>query len=152
MFAQKQPDRPPNNYATGFVFYHGPSGLEPELEAFMENGDPPLVLALGSTAVMEPRKLIETFVQAAKRVGGRAVIQVSAEQRTSYASGQSKGLFVAGYVPYGALMPAPGASFTPAGSARRRRRCAVAAPCWQFRPATISWTTPITSAGWKSPG
>ena len=99
MFAQKQPDRPPNNYATGFVFYHGASGLESELEAFIENGDPPLVLALGSTAVMEPGRLIETFVQAAKRVGRRAVIQVGAEQRTSYASRQTKGFFVAWYYP-----------------------------------------------------
>ena len=52
--------------------------------AVRENGDPPLVLAVGSTAVMEPGRLIETFVQAAKRVGRRAVIQVGAEQRTSY--------------------------------------------------------------------
>jgi len=108
VFAQKQPDRPPNNYATGFVFYHGASGLESELEAFIENGDPPLVLALGSTAVMEPGRLIETFVQAAKRVGRRAVIQVGAEQRTSYASRQTKDLFVAWYVPYGSLMPRAG--------------------------------------------
>ena len=51
VLAAPQPDWPPNVSVTGFVFYNGPDALQPELEAFLNAGDSPVVFTLGTSAV-----------------------------------------------------------------------------------------------------
>lgn len=69
-----QPDWPPNVSVTGFVFYNGPDGLSPELEAFLESGTPPIVFTLGTSAVAVAGGFYEESVRAAQRLGRRAVL------------------------------------------------------------------------------
>ena len=75
--AQPQPDWPANVVQTGYVYFdrgEGLSGLAPELENFLNAGEPPIVFTLGSSAVHDPRGFFEASAEAAKLLGKRAVL------------------------------------------------------------------------------
>lgn len=72
-----QPDWPAQARVTGFPFYNPPcQHLDPELEDFMDSGDPPIVFTLGTTAVNDPGSFYEESVAAMRRLGRRAVLLV----------------------------------------------------------------------------
>jgi UDP:flavonoid glycosyltransferase YjiC (YdhE family) len=74
IFAKPQPDWPRQTAVTGFPFYdESPSGLAPELAAFLEGGPPPVVFTLGSSAVMAAGDFYSASLEAVKRVNARAV-------------------------------------------------------------------------------
>lgn len=76
-FAKPQPDWATNTVITGFTFYDGSEGgaeLTPELEQFLNAGEPPIVFTLGSAAVMAPGRFYEESIQAAKSLNRRAVL------------------------------------------------------------------------------
>jgi UDP:flavonoid glycosyltransferase YjiC (YdhE family) len=72
--AQPQPDWPPHVRTTGFVFYNGPDRLDPALESFLAAGSPPVVFTLGSSAVGAAGRFYHESVDAAGRLGVRAVL------------------------------------------------------------------------------
>ena len=74
VLAAAQPDWPPNVSVTGFVFYNGPDVLQPELEVFLNAGDPPVVFTLGTSAVAAAGSFYEESIEAARRLGARAVL------------------------------------------------------------------------------
>lgn len=77
LFGPPQPDWPPHMVATGFQFMHSDPlsiQLEPALEDFLAKGEPPIVFTLGSTAVMTPGNFYSVAVEAARRIGRRAVL------------------------------------------------------------------------------
>lgn len=74
-------DWPEHLHLTGFM--RGPiassAAIDPELEAFLEDGEPPLYAAFGSLSPYAEPRLTETarlFVEAARAVGRRVVIQL----------------------------------------------------------------------------
>jgi rhamnosyltransferase subunit B len=71
-----QPDWFSPTLQTGFCFYDESEStdLQPELAAFLHNGEPPIVFTLGSAAVMDARDFFEQSAAAAKLLGRRAVL------------------------------------------------------------------------------
>lgn len=111
-FAAPQPDWPRPLAQPGFIRYDGPKlpgeGIDRALEAFLGAGPRPVLLTLGTGAsVYRPGELYAWFADAIAAspslrgillVGPHAVVEARARF-------QSERLFVAGYAPYGALMP-----------------------------------------------
>jgi len=74
--AKPQPDWPPHTVVTGFPFYdrhHEQQGMAPELERFLSDGPPPLVFSLGTSAVTAAGDFYTESLEAAHRLGRRAV-------------------------------------------------------------------------------
>jgi rhamnosyltransferase subunit B len=82
LFASSQPDWPAHSHVTGFAFYDGRhEGVVPrELVDFLDNGSPPLVFTLGSSAVWVARDFFTESIVAARSLGKRAVLLVGDER------------------------------------------------------------------------
>ncbi|MDD9207622.1 glycosyltransferase [Georgenia sp. 10Sc9-8] len=73
-FAPPQPDWPPQTVLTGFLDERaGATALDPALQAFLDDGAPPLVVTAGS-AMRQGAALFRAAVHAARRLGRRAVL------------------------------------------------------------------------------
>ncbi|HJP93628.1 MAG TPA: nucleotide disphospho-sugar-binding domain-containing protein [Pyrinomonadaceae bacterium] len=105
VFAKKQPDWPPQTEITGFCFYdgNGETQLPHELILFLENGPPPLVFTLGSSAVWVARDFFRESIEAAQRVGRRAVLLIGDERNLPRTL--PEGVIALDYVPYQLLLP-----------------------------------------------
>jgi rhamnosyltransferase subunit B len=100
--AQPQPDWPAQTVQPGFAFYdeqNADSHSSPELAAFLAAGDAPIVFTLGSTAVHNPGNFYEVSVEAANRLGRRAVL-LGANAAIS-----ASGIFAMPYAPYSQIFP-----------------------------------------------
>jgi rhamnosyltransferase subunit B len=77
VLGEPQPDWPPQSRITGFPFYRPPrQSLDPKLRHFLENGEPPLVFTLGTTAINDPGTFFEESAAAVQRLGQRAIFFV----------------------------------------------------------------------------
>ncbi len=105
VFAQPQPDWPPQTEVTGFCFYDGHHEVEmpPELSRFLDSGAPPIVFTLGSSAVWVARDFFAESIEAAKGVGRRAVLLIGDERNMPRM--YSEGVIAVDYVPYQSLLP-----------------------------------------------
>ena len=105
VFARPQPDWPPQTRVTGFCFYdgHHEVAVPPELTNFLDNGPPPIVFTLGSSAVWVARDFFRESVRAAKLVGRRAVLLIGDERNMPYTL--PEGVIALDYVPYQSLLP-----------------------------------------------
>jgi UDP:flavonoid glycosyltransferase YjiC (YdhE family) len=100
--AQPQPDWPPQTVQPGFAFYdqqNADSHPSPELAAFLAAGDAPIVFTLGSTAVHNPGNFYEVSMEAANRLGRRAVL-LGANAAIS-----ASGILAMPYAPYSQIFP-----------------------------------------------
>jgi len=74
------PDFPPHTEIVGFPFFDSEDGrqseLPPQLEAFLNDGAPPLVFSLGSTAVYDGEDFYRVAAKAARCLKQRAVLLV----------------------------------------------------------------------------
>lgn len=102
LFARPQSDWPAGTVATGFPFYDGAMALAPELDDFLQAGEPPIVFTLGSSAVMTPGRFFDESLAAARRIGRRAVLLVG-NNPTPKASGSD--CVAVGYAPFSRLFP-----------------------------------------------
>jgi rhamnosyltransferase subunit B len=102
-FADKQPDWPPQTAITGFPFHDrdGAGDLPPELARFLDEGPPPLVFTLGSSAASIAGPFYELSAAAARRLGRRAVL-ILGDPRSRPAS-LPEGVAAFDYAPFGAL-------------------------------------------------
>ncbi len=73
-FGVPQRDWPAGTVATGFPFFEQHLPADPALEAWMAAGSAPLIFTLGSSAVFAPGKFFEQSVEAARRLGRRALL------------------------------------------------------------------------------
>jgi rhamnosyltransferase subunit B len=105
LFGQRQPDWPPQTEITGFCFYDGNHEVEIPIEFkhFLDNGAPPIVFTLGSSAVWVAHDFYEESIRAAKRLGRRAVLLIGDERNLPRAL--PEGIIALDYVPYEALLP-----------------------------------------------
>jgi len=99
-FAKPQPDWAANTVITGFAFYDGSEGGEkitPELQQFLDAGEPPIVFTLGSAAVMAPGNFYQESIQAAKLLNRRAVLLIG---KNALPENLNKGIIAVSYAPY----------------------------------------------------
>jgi UDP:flavonoid glycosyltransferase YjiC (YdhE family) len=106
LLADKQPDWPRQTVITGFQFYDrdGEGGMPPELLQFLDDGLPPLVFTLGTSAVHDAGPFYEHSVAAARLLGRRAVLLVGKDSRNRPAS-LPDGIVAFAYAPYSELFP-----------------------------------------------
>jgi len=75
--ARRQPDWPAQTRQPGFVYFDhelAGRGLGDDLDAFLSDGEPPIVFTLGSTAVHSAGNFFKVSAEAAARLGKRAVL------------------------------------------------------------------------------
>lgn len=103
-----QADWPPNTVVTGAVRYDGGGenvDLSPDVEGFLEAGDPPLVFTLGSAAVGAAGSFYEESAQAAERLAMRAVLVAGRHEENRPLGPLSSRVMVTEYAPYSRLFP-----------------------------------------------
>ncbi|HKP37748.1 MAG TPA: glycosyltransferase [Pyrinomonadaceae bacterium] len=106
VFAEPQPDWPSNTQVTGFPFYdENETKLDPELERFLEAGEPPIVFTLGSSAVWDAGNFFEESVGAAKLLGKRAVLLLGSDPLNQPREPLPKDLLAVAYVTYPQIFP-----------------------------------------------
>ena len=109
LLGEAQPDFPPHSAVVGFSFYdreHGrPPALDPELDAFLRTGPPPLVFSLGSLAVHDPGDFYRASAEAAGRLGLRALLLATPAEAGRLASDLPPGVILRGYVPHSLVFP-----------------------------------------------
>lgn len=105
VFGQLQPDWPKQTEVTGFCFYdgHHETTVPQELTRFLQNGAPPIVFTLGSSAVWVARDFFRESIEAAKRLGRRAVLLIGDERNMPHAL--PEGVIALDYIPYQSLLP-----------------------------------------------
>lgn len=108
-FAEPQRDWPKNLVQPGYIDYDGPGAdadLSPEIESFLGAGEPPILVTLGSTHVMQPDQIFETFHEVVRPIGQRAIFLVGSQRLQEYrAKFREEQFGVFAYAPYGKLMP-----------------------------------------------
>jgi len=116
VLAEPQADWPPNVVITGSVFYNGPDLLQPELEAFLSAGPPPLVFTLGSSAVAAAGRFYEESLDAVRRLHARAVLLTGGFERNVPRDAVSVDTFVVDRAPHQLLFPRAAAVVHPGGA------------------------------------
>jgi rhamnosyltransferase subunit B len=132
--ARPQPDWPPRTVQPGYVYYDqddAQSGLPTELEAFLADGEAPVVFTLGSSAVHDPRGFFEESAEAARMLKRRAVFLNGQNPAPVKASGTS---IAVPYAPFSELFPRAAAIVHQGGSgttaqALRSGRPSLIMPC-----------------------
>ncbi|NEQ46677.1 MAG: glycosyltransferase family 1 protein [Leptolyngbya sp. SIOISBB] len=103
ILAKPQPDWPINTILTGFTFYDGSEGgkqLPPDLEQFLNAGEPPIVFTLGSAAVVSPGNFYEESIKAVDSLGRRAVLLMG---RNVPPANLPSSMIAVNYAPYSQL-------------------------------------------------
>jgi rhamnosyltransferase subunit B len=106
VMAKPQIDWPPNTYITGFSFFDRRDGvgLSPELSRFLDAGPPPLVFTLGSSAVWTAGDFFKESINAALKLGHRAVL-LCGDNPQLLSARFSEGIMAADYAPYSEILP-----------------------------------------------
>jgi MGT family glycosyltransferase len=105
LFAQPQPDWPPQTRVTGFAFYDGRNELEmpSELTKFLDEGAPPIVFTLGTSAVWVARDFYRESIAAAKLLGRRAILLIG-DDRNHLEEPLPPAMIAVNYAPFEALL------------------------------------------------
>jgi UDP:flavonoid glycosyltransferase YjiC (YdhE family) len=105
VFAKPQPDWPRQTRITGFCFYDGrhQTSMPYELAEFLDAGPAPIVFTLGSSAVWVARDFFHESIEAAKRLGQRAVLLIGDERNRP--PSLPDGMIAVDYAPYESLLP-----------------------------------------------
>jgi rhamnosyltransferase subunit B len=105
VFAKPQPDWPRQARITGFCFYDGrhETPMPAQLAQFLDAGPPPLVFTLGSSAVWVARDFFDESIEAATRLGQRAVLLIGGERNRL--PSLPDGMIAIDYAPYELLLP-----------------------------------------------
>ncbi len=107
-FAQPQPDWPVNTHITGFPLFSGEEADEStlsQLQQFLDAGEPPLVFALGSSAVHIAGDFFSVSAAIARKLKRRAVLVCGALDDAVKGIAQGDDLFIVNYVAYDKLFP-----------------------------------------------
>jgi UDP:flavonoid glycosyltransferase YjiC (YdhE family) len=106
IFADRQRDWPRQSLHTAFPFFDrdGEAGLHPDLARFLDEGTPPIVFTLGSSAVWDAGAFYEHSAAAARLLGRRAVLLVGKET-TNRPSRLPDSVAAFDYAPYSELFP-----------------------------------------------
>jgi rhamnosyltransferase subunit B len=105
VLAPPQPDWPAHAHATGFPFLSHSDGNTPELEKFLNSGEPPIVFTLGSAAVGAAGDFYEQSAEAASRLGRRALLLVGRDPQNQPKHPLPPGVMAVPYAPHSAVFP-----------------------------------------------
>ena len=104
-----QPDFPPATTITGFPFYDseqgGGSQLDARLADFLDRGPAPIVFTLGTSAVLNPGSFFRESLEAAMRLGRRAVLLVGQDGFKTLPDNLPDTAIACAYAPHSALFP-----------------------------------------------
>ena len=100
-----QCDWPSNAHATGFPFFEHGGGNPPELQQFLDAGEPPIVFTLGSAAVGAAGDFFEQSAEVAHSLGQRAVLLVGRDPRNLPVGKLPPGVLSVPYAPHAAVFP-----------------------------------------------
>jgi rhamnosyltransferase subunit B len=105
LFAQHQPDWPANARATGFAFYDGENEhqMPSELNDFLDNGAPPIIFTLGTSAVWVAQDFYRESIAAAKLLNRRAVLLIG-DERNKITELLPPEMIAVDYAPFGSLL------------------------------------------------
>ncbi len=105
LFGRPQPDWPKQTRTTGFCVYepqHEPP-MPVELREFLDNGPPPIVFTLGSSAVWVAQDFYTESIKAARRLNKRAVLLIGDDRNRP--EKVPNDMIAVDYAQYGALFP-----------------------------------------------
>jgi rhamnosyltransferase subunit B len=106
VLAEPQPDWAANTLVTGFPFYdENGSHLMPELAQFLDEGEPPIVFTLGSSAIYDAGNFYVESLAAAQKLGKRAVLLVGDDPLNQPPEPLPKNIIAAPYAPYAKIFP-----------------------------------------------
>ena len=108
LMAKPQLDWPRDTVVTGFPFYDrrdyfGETGTSPDLLKFLDEGPPPIVFTLGSSAVWVARDFYRDSIAAAQAVGRRALLLVGPPRNMPATLPDGVAAFE--YAPYSEVLP-----------------------------------------------
>jgi UDP:flavonoid glycosyltransferase YjiC (YdhE family) len=105
LFGAPQPDWPTQTRATGFAFYDGrhAGGTQTELLKFLDEGPPPIVFTLGTSAVWVARDFYRESIAAAKLLSRRAVLLIG-DDRNQLDEPLPPEVIAVNYAPFEALL------------------------------------------------
>lgn len=109
VLGQPQPDWPPNTRVTGFAFYDrrdffGETESQPELKQFLDDGPPPVVFTLGSSAFWVAKDFYRDSIKAAQALGQRALLLIGHE-RNLPREPLPDGIAAFEYAPFSEVLP-----------------------------------------------
>jgi rhamnosyltransferase subunit B len=106
LFAAAQPDWPAQTRITGFAFYDGHRELEMplELSRFLDEGEPPIIFTLGTSAVWVARDFFHESIAAARQLKRRAVLLIG-DERNLPVEPLPSDIIAVNYAPYQSLLP-----------------------------------------------
>jgi rhamnosyltransferase subunit B len=106
VLGEPQRDWPPQAIITGFPFYDrkDETGISPELEKFLDDGEPPIVFTLGSSAIFVADDFYLESIKAARLLGRRAVLLIG-DARNLPKEPLPDGIAAFDYAPYGQILP-----------------------------------------------
>jgi UDP:flavonoid glycosyltransferase YjiC (YdhE family) len=109
VIAQPQTDWPPNSRVTGFAFYDrrdffGESEMQPELLGFLDDGPPPIIFTLGSSAFWVAEGFYRDSVKVAQTLGRRALLLIG-HQRNMPKETLPDGIAAFEYAPFARVFP-----------------------------------------------
>jgi UDP:flavonoid glycosyltransferase YjiC (YdhE family) len=106
LLAAPQPDWPSNVRTTGFVLYNGSdTTLDSQVEAFLGEGPPPVVFTLGTSAVANAGRFYHESVEAARRLGLRAILLTGGFSENKPDLQLSRDILAADRAPHQLLFP-----------------------------------------------
>lgn len=109
VLAKPQPDWPANTRVTGFPFYDrrdffGETETPAELLQFLQDGPPPIVFTLGSSAFWVAKDFYRDSIRAAQALGQRALLLIG-HARNLPAQPLPHGVAAFEYAPFGEVLP-----------------------------------------------
>jgi rhamnosyltransferase subunit B len=106
VMAERQPDWPSQTIITGFPFYDlkDEASISPELEKFLNNGPPPIIFTLGSTAIFVAEDFYRESISAARLLKRRALLLIG-DARNMPGEALPPDIAAFDYAPYGQVLP-----------------------------------------------
>ncbi|MCC9138357.1 glycosyltransferase [Pontibacter silvestris] len=106
VMARKQSDWPAHASVTGFPFFQENKELPMEVEQFIQRGEPPVVVALGSSVVLNAEAVYQCCQEVITEMGKRAIFvgaahTLSGEAKAKYAHNDN--ILLGPYLPYASL-------------------------------------------------
>lgn len=100
-----QPDHPARFSIAGFSFYDGEGTVPPSVQRFLEEGPPPLLFTLGTSAVHDSARFVRVALQSLAALQERAILILDDAHRERLHGGLPGHIHVCGYLPYSRIFP-----------------------------------------------
>jgi UDP:flavonoid glycosyltransferase YjiC (YdhE family) len=117
VISDMQPDFPPQTVITGFPFYDRADArgdFSPELERFLNDGEPPILFTLGSSLIWLAGDFYKIAIEASRQMGRRALL-LTGDKRSLPPGDLPDGIAAFDYAPHHCVMPLSSCIVHPGG-------------------------------------